>query len=167
MRDSQVMRNNDKMYFLREHSEASRTAAPVSTFFHVFFKVATAFSYFLVPVFSKSKILSYILVIVFSSFDFWVVKNVTGRFLVGLRWWSELDSEGKEVWMFECRSEEKDVKSIDSRMFWMAQIAATLFWGIWLGFHLISFKFLRSISLFITFFLLAMNLYAFFKCSKG
>jgi len=27
-------------------------------------------------------------VIVFSCLDFWVVKNITGRLLIGLRWWS-------------------------------------------------------------------------------
>jgi hypothetical protein len=35
-----------------------------------------------------SNIITFIIVIVFSSLDFWVVKNITGRLLVGLRWWS-------------------------------------------------------------------------------
>ena len=35
-----------------------------------------------------SDILTFIFVILFSSMDFWVVKNITGRLLVGLRWWS-------------------------------------------------------------------------------
>lgn len=33
-------------------------------------------------------------VIVLSAFDFWTVKNVTGRLLVGLRWWSEPRVDG-------------------------------------------------------------------------
>ena len=37
------------------------------------------------------------------SFDFWVVKNVTGRLLVGLRWWNYIDEDGKSQWMFEAR----------------------------------------------------------------
>ena len=48
-----------------------------------------------------SNIITFIIVIVLSSLDFWVVKNITGRLLVGLRWWSEIDKNGKEQWRFE------------------------------------------------------------------
>lgn len=167
MRSSQVLRDEGKVLFVREQQVVNASRAPVSSFFHNFFKVATLFAYFLIPVFSTSKILSYIFVIIFASFDFWVVKNISGRFLVGLRWWSEYNENEEEVWMFECRSDESEIKAVDSRMFWGSQIGFTLFWGIWLVFNIISFKFLRTISLVITFFLLALNTYAFFKCSKG
>ena len=30
------------------------------------------------------------------------VKNVSGRLLVGLRWWSEVDDNGENKWFFEC-----------------------------------------------------------------
>ena len=43
-----------------------------------------------------SEILAFIVIIVFSAMDFWTVKNVTGRKLVGLRWWSEIDESGTE-----------------------------------------------------------------------
>jgi hypothetical protein len=29
-----------------------------------------------------------------AALDFWVVKNVSGRILVGLRWWNEINDEG-------------------------------------------------------------------------
>ena len=29
------------------------------------------------------------------------VKNVSGRLLVGLRWWSDADEEGNTTWKFE------------------------------------------------------------------
>jgi hypothetical protein len=38
---------------------------------------------------------TFILVTVLGAVDFWVVKNVTGRLLVGLRWWSDFDERGK------------------------------------------------------------------------
>ena len=38
------------------------------------------------------------------SIDFWVVKNITGRLLVGLRWWNYIDDEGKSHWVFENRA---------------------------------------------------------------
>ena len=34
------------------------------------------------------------------------VKNVSGRFLVGLRWWHEVNEDGSSQWKFESLSEE-------------------------------------------------------------
>jgi len=34
-------------------------------------------------------------------FDFWTVKNLTGRFLAGLRYRSYFEEDGKEVWIYE------------------------------------------------------------------
>ena len=39
--------------------------------------------------FTNDTILIFIVVLIFSAFDFWTVKNITGRKLVGLRWWSD------------------------------------------------------------------------------
>jgi hypothetical protein len=33
---------------------------------------------------------------VLSALDFWVTKNVTGRLLVGLKWWEEIDEVSEE-----------------------------------------------------------------------
>lgn len=44
---------------------------------------------------------TFIIVVLLSAFDFWTVKNVTGRLLVGLRWSSDFDENGKEVWRFD------------------------------------------------------------------
>jgi len=30
------------------------------------------------------------------AIDFWITKNVTGRLLVGLRWWEEIDEATEE-----------------------------------------------------------------------
>ena len=40
------------------------------------------------------------------SVDFWITKNISGRFLVGLRWWNEVKKDGKEVWIFESKNEK-------------------------------------------------------------
>lgn len=42
-------------------------------------------------------------VILLLSADFWTVKNITGRLLVGLRWWNYVDDDGKSHWVFEAR----------------------------------------------------------------
>jgi len=58
------------------------------------------------------------LVIVLSAFDFWTVKNVTGRLLVGLRWWSEPRVDGNDVWVFECKTNEKLNNAFNEKVFW-------------------------------------------------
>lgn len=32
-----------------------------------------------------------------------VFQNVTGRLLVGLRWWNQIDDDGKSLWVFEAK----------------------------------------------------------------
>lgn len=39
--------------------------------------------------------------------DFWLVKNITGRLLVGLRWWNYIDDDGQSHWMFENRNQSQ------------------------------------------------------------
>lgn len=36
------------------------------------------------------------IVIVIGAVDFWVTKNISGRLLVGLRWWEEIDEASGE-----------------------------------------------------------------------
>ena len=35
--------------------------------------------------------------VLLSALDFWVVKNISGRILVGLRWWNEINDLGESV----------------------------------------------------------------------
>jgi hypothetical protein len=46
-------------------------------------------------------VLIFILVILLLAADFWNTKNVSGRLLVGLRWWNEASSDGSSIWVFE------------------------------------------------------------------
>jgi len=45
-----------------------------------------------------------VLVVVLLSLDFWTVRNVSGRVLVGLRFWNQVDEDGTSFWVFESRS---------------------------------------------------------------
>lgn len=58
------------------------------------------FRYFIIGNFF-SDVNTFIIVVVLSALDFWAVKNVTGRLLLGLRWWTDFDEKGKEVWKFD------------------------------------------------------------------
>ena len=74
------------------------------------FKLGALVSYLLLNIFISNLVMTYLMVIIFLVFDFWVTKNLTGRYfnsnylyriLVGLRWWSEIKEDGSEEWVFE------------------------------------------------------------------
>lgn len=57
---------------------------------HLLLKTLIVAAYLIVPLFtSSSSVLQF--VIIAAALDFWIVKNVSGRILVGLRWWVDFD----------------------------------------------------------------------------
>ena len=76
---------------------------PVAAFFHLLFRVLALVAYLICGLFSDSFITSFVTIVLLLSFDFWTVKNITGRILVGLRWWNYVDEDGKSQWIFESR----------------------------------------------------------------
>jgi len=73
------------------------------TFFHLAFRGAALVTYLLCGWFSSSFIASFVFIVLLLSLDFWTVKNVTGRLMVGLRWWNHIDDNGDSHWVFESR----------------------------------------------------------------
>lgn len=71
-------------------SRARRPAVCIAT---VFFKGSAFFIYFFLG-YLMSHVLTFIFTVILGALDFWVVKNVSGRLLVGLRWWSDYDEKG-------------------------------------------------------------------------
>lgn len=49
--------------------------------------------------------IAYIVTIILGSVDFYITKNISGRLLVGLRWWNEVKDDGSEVWIYESKNE--------------------------------------------------------------
>lgn len=65
--------------------------------------------------------------------DFYYLKNIAGRRLVGLRWWNEVDtSTGDSHWVFESqdRSAEGGQNMTDKRFFWLALYAQPALWVV-------------------------------------
>lgn len=62
--------------------------------------------YILSALFFDSFVIIFVVTVVLAALDFWVVKNVSGRILVGLRWWNEINEQGESVWKFECLDQE-------------------------------------------------------------
>lgn len=77
------------------------SAHPTVAVFHVAFKLAAVASYLLLGIFTKSFVVHFVLTVTLLAFDFWTVKNVSGRLLVGLRWWNDVDEDGAGTWRFE------------------------------------------------------------------
>jgi Eukaryotic protein of unknown function (DUF846) len=48
-----------------------------------------------------NSVLLFVIIVLLLAFDFWTVKNVSGRLLCGLRWWNETGPDGESVWVFE------------------------------------------------------------------
>lgn len=66
---------------------------------------AVAF-YILSALFVNNFVIIFVVTVFLSALDFWVVKNVSGRILVGLRWWNEINDLGESVWKFESLDQE-------------------------------------------------------------
>ena len=82
------------------------------------FKITAAVFYVFYGLFSDNTTFCYIVVISVCALDFWTVKNVSGRILVGLRWWSIIKEDGKEEWKFESLDLVNKNKA-DNRVFWV------------------------------------------------
>lgn len=143
---------------------------PYVTFFHLAFRGASVIVYMLCGWFSDSFIASFVTVVLFLSMDFWTVKNITGRLMVGLRWWNYVDDDGKSHWVFESRkvfnliflyiifefthtnytyiticgpfqgSSQNRINEREARIFWTALILTPLVWGIFFIVALFGFK---------------------------
>ncbi|KAK2571725.1 Golgi apparatus membrane protein TVP23-like protein B [Acropora cervicornis] len=99
---------------------------PVVTVFHLLFRVAAIVAYLLCSWFSDSFITNFIVIVLLLSFDFWTVKNVSGRLLVGLRWWNYVDEDGNSHWVFESRKNNKSVTTAESRVFWLGLLVVAV-----------------------------------------
>ena len=76
-------------------------------------------------------IIVFVITVFFCAADFWTVKNVCGRLLVGLRWWNEIVPEtGESKWTFESRADRSTVHRGESIGFWAGLGFFTLCWAV-------------------------------------
>ena len=81
---------------------------PVACLFHVAFKGGSVFAFIFLNAILNNEILTFIIVMMLAAFDFWTVKNVSGRLLVNLRWDSYIDQFGNEIWVYESDESRKE-----------------------------------------------------------
>ena len=84
----------------------THSSHPTACLFHILFKCLALGVYMLgSKLFWLEDVLVTVLCILLLASDFWVVKNITGRLLVGLRWWNKVDvTTGETSWIFESAS---------------------------------------------------------------
>ena len=72
----------------------SKSSSPLTAAVHIILKIAIVALYLLFPLLSDDAFKLLFLVVVAAAVDFWIVKNLAGRLLVGLRWWIDFDEQG-------------------------------------------------------------------------
>ena len=72
--------------------------------------------------------------------DFWTVKNITGRLLVGLRWWNFVDDSGNNHWKFESAKDQSRFAAMDRRIFWLALGLAPFCWLFFVSMAFFTFR---------------------------
>ncbi|XP_073038876.1 Golgi apparatus membrane protein-like protein ECHIDNA [Primulina eburnea] len=143
-------------------------AHPKICFFHVLFKAAALAFYILSTLFFDSFVIIFVVTVLLSALDFWVVKNVSGRILVGLRWWNEINDDGESVWKFECLDQESlaRMNKKDSWLFWWTLYLTAVAWIFFAIFSIIRFQadYLLVVGVCLT--LSIANIVGFTKCRK-
>mmetsp|Transcript_13568 Transcript_13568/g.30962 ORF Transcript_13568/g.30962 Transcript_13568/m.30962 type:complete len:174 (-) Transcript_13568:820-1341(-) len=135
---------------------------------HVLFKVAALLTYILCEWFSENFVVNFVLVTCLVACDFWTVKNVSGRMLVGLRWWHEVNQDGSSQWKFESLDEEglKSVDSFEKKVFWWSSYLYPAVWVLLGTVTLLRLNFEYLILVLLALALALSNLYGYVKASR-
>jgi Eukaryotic protein of unknown function (DUF846) len=149
--------------------QLKQSSHPVVIIFHMLFKGIALFMYifgnWLVESRHSAKfILLTVICILLLAADFWVVKNITGRLLVGLRWWNKVD-EDDTVWIFES-AEGKVINKFDSTVFWTVLYMTPVLWAALFILGLLHFALDWLLICVIALALSMANVYGYYKCSK-
>ena len=154
------------------------SAHPVALLFFIIFRLGTIVVYVLGNLFigiithKNQFVLQFISIIILASADFWNIKNIAGRLLVGLRWWNEIQvkdaSQGtfENVWVFETANPNRYINPIDSNVFWSLLYGQPAVWIVLGIFALLKLLFLYLLLILICICLSLTNAVAFTRCDK-
>lgn len=135
-------------------------------FFTVFFKLVAVLFYLLGTLLFDSFVLTFIVVVVLSASDFWTVKNISGRILVGLRWWNDVDEQGRTTWHFESAADRTRFDPIDSKVFWWSLYLTPIFWLLLAIIAVLKFNFGWLLIVLVALSLSSANTYGYMQCDK-
>lgn len=163
-------------YMSRLNSESSH---PMACIFHCVFKFLSIFLYVFGGWFTGDGkggtsgagfVTLAVISILLLAADFWVVKNITGRLLVGLRWWNKVEGDNT-IWIYESAETAPNGSAIarnkfDGNVFWSILYLTPLIWGIMLFIGLLKFELGWLVIVLMALGLSLANVYGYYKCSK-
>ncbi|XP_064615831.1 Golgi apparatus membrane protein TVP23 homolog B-like isoform X2 [Liolophura sinensis] len=152
-----------------EQDKRRKLKHPVAVFFHLCFRVLAVVAYLLCGWFSDSFITNFVIIVLLLSLDFWTVKNITGRLMVGLRWWNHVDEDGKSQWVYESRkgSARNKVTMVESQIFWVSLVGSEILWVVFFFATMFTFKFKWFMVVLVGLLMNGANLYGYVKCKLG
>ncbi|PGH20717.1 golgi apparatus membrane protein tvp23 [Polytolypa hystricis UAMH7299] len=120
------------------------SAHPVTLLFFLGFRLGSLLMYLFGVLFIDSFVLVFILTLLLLSADFYYLKNIAGRRLVGLRWWNEVDTaNGDSHWVFESSDPTtRTINATDKRFFWLSLYATP---ALWVGLAILAIVRLQSV----------------------
>lgn len=94
--------------------------------------------------------------------------SVSGRFLVGLRWWNYVDAAtGKSQWIFEKAPETRAIDKGESGIFWTALLAMPVVWCFFAFTSFLTFNFQWLTIIVVAISLSFSNAYGYIRCKLG
>ncbi|OAX80896.1 golgi apparatus membrane protein TVP23 [Emergomyces africanus] len=120
------------------------SAHPVTLLVFLGFRIGSLLMYLFGLLFIHNFVLVFILTLLLLSADFYYLKNIAGRRLVGLRWWNEVNTtDGNSHWVFESSDPTtRAINATDKRFFWLSLYATP---ALWIGLAIFAIIRLESV----------------------
>lgn len=144
----------------------SESSHPVALLSFLILRLSPIAIYLFGSLFSSNYILLFITVILLLAADFWNVKNISGRLLVGLRWWNESNELGQSIWVFENADPNRYINPVDSKVFWALMYIVPAVWTFLAILALLKLELLSLILVIVSISLSLTNTMAYTKCDK-
>ena len=133
---------------------------------HTAFKAIAVLLYLLSDSFLHNYALTFVLVTLCSAVDFWTTKNISGRLLVGLRWWNVIDERGESHWRFESYEDQRFIHPTDSNAFWLPLFIGPGVWALLAVGAVITLHFMWLVLVIVAFMCNIINTIGYTKCKK-
>ncbi|CAD8056237.1 unnamed protein product [Paramecium sonneborni] len=138
---------------------------PVMWLLHILLKACAFFSYLLLGYIIQNMFYEMIILLICHGVDFYLVKNVTGRYLIGVRWYTDLSFHGQEIYKYEFYN-KGEVNAIDSTVFWYCQFGSSCLWAFFVFANIFQFGFIDIFLAGIGACLNWINLWGYYKGSQ-
>ncbi|KAL3690831.1 hypothetical protein R1sor_004482 [Riccia sorocarpa] len=150
------------------HPQTQNYKNPMTVFFTVFFKGFAIAFYIFCGWFTSSFVIHFVSVSMLMALDFWTIKNVSGRILVGMRWWNDTDEQGQSTWRFESLDQEAltSMSPNDSWLFWWSLYLTCAIWILFGVIAILKFSFDYFLLVCISLSLCSANIIGYTKCRK-